>query len=360
MIIRSQKSEVRQIQNTEHRRQKSDSLFSVLCLLCLLFLSSCIPAKEGLYKETRSSMYTIVSITVSSDSKEKAKIAIERAFNELDRLAKLLNFYSQDSEVSMINRHAGSKPVKVSPETLEIIEKALYVSESTGGAFDITVGPVVRLWDFKNKILPDKRLLKEKLKYVGYKNVILDKERSTVFIKKKGAEIDLGGIIKGYAADKASEVLRKSGIKSGIVAVGGDIRTFGNRPDGKPWKVGIQNPRQKGKDDEIFAVVDLSDMAISTSGDYERFFVKDGKWYHHLLNPQTGYPVYESQSVTVIAKEAVFTDAFATGIFVLGPQKGMDILKRLGFDGVIIDKNSNILVTEGIKNKIKYINGVLK
>lgn len=299
-------------------------------------------------------MYTIVSITVSSDSEEKATRAIDNAFKELDRLAGLLNFYSEDSEVSMINRNAGIRPVRVSSDTLDIIEKALYVSAQTYGAFDVTVGPVVKLWDFQNKVIPDEDILREKLKYVGYKNIIVDKKQSTVFLRKKGAQIDLGGIIKGYAADRAAEVLIKNSIKSGIVAVGGDIKTFGNRPDGKPWNVGIQNPRQKGKDDEIFAVVDLSDMAISTSGDYERFFVKDGKWYHHLLNPKTGYPVYECRSVTVIAKDAVFTDAFATGVFVLGPQKGMDILKRLGFDGVIVDKNGKIFVTEGIKNKIRF------
>ncbi len=305
-------------------------------------------------------MYTIVSITVSSDSEEKAKTAIDRAFNELDRLARLFNFYSEDSEVSMINRNAGEKPVKVSPDTLEIINKALYVSENTEGAFDITVGPVVRLWDFQNKVLPDEKAVKEKLKFVGYKNIIVDKEKSMVFLKTKGVQIDLGGIIKGYAADKAVEVLKKSGIKSGIVAIAGDIKTFGKRPDGGLWNVGIQNPRQKSDNDEIIAAIGLSDAAISTSGDYQRFFIKDGRRYHHLLNPKTGYPAYGCQSVTIITKDAVFTDAFATGIFIFGPEKSMDVLKRLGFDGVIVDKDGKILVTEGIKDKIKWSNGVME
>lgn len=317
-------------------------------------------------------MYTIVSITVSSDSKETAKKAIDKAFNELDRLARLLNFYSEDSEISMINKKAGDKPVKVSPETLEIIDKALYVSENTEGAFDITVGQVVRLWDFQNKVLPDEKSIKERLKLVGYKNVIVDKKKSTVFLKTKGVQIDLGGIIKGYAADKAVEVLKKNGIKSGIVAIAGDIKTFGIRPDGKLWNVGIQNPRfnsptpslekgiKGGFSDEIIASIGLSDAAISTSGDYQRFFIKDGKRYHHLLNPKTGYPAYGCQSVTVITRDAVFTDAFATGIFILGPQKGMDVLKRLNFDGVIVEKDGKILATEGIKNKIKWSKGVLK
>ncbi len=323
---------------------------------CLLFIFSyCGPAKEGLYKETRTSMYTVVEITVSSDSQQKAKTAIDKAFGELERLAKLLNFYSEDSEISAINRHAGDKPVRVSPETIEIIEKALFVSENTEGAFDITVGPLVRLWDFQKKIIPDGTTVKEKLKLVGYKHIIIDKGASTVFLKTKGIQIDLGGIIKGYAADKAVGVMKKQGINSGIVAVAGDIKTFGIRPDGGLWKVGIQNPRQKTDKDEIMATVGLSDMAISTSGDYQKFFIKDGKKYHHLLNPKTGYPANECRSVTVITKDAAFTDAFATGIFILGPQKGMDALKRLGFDGVIVDKDGKIHVTEGIKDKITII-----
>ncbi|BCB96252.1 thiamine biosynthesis lipoprotein ApbE [Dissulfurispira thermophila] len=301
-------------------------------------------------------MYTIVSITVSSNSEEKAKEAINKAFNEMDRLARLLNFYSEDSEISMINRNAGNKPVKVSPETLEIIDKAIYTSQNTEGAFDITVGPVVKLWDFKNKAMPDEKLIKAKLKLVGYKNIVVDKEKSMIFLKTKGSQIDLGGIIKGYAADKAVDVLRKNGIQSGIVAIAGDIKVFGKKPDGGFWNIGIQNPRQKSDRDEIIATIGLSDTGISTSGDYERFFIKDGKRYHHLLNPKTGYPAYGCQSATVITKEAALTDAFATGIFILGPQKGMDALKRLGFDGVIIDKDGKIYVTEGIKKNLKWSN----
>jgi thiamine biosynthesis lipoprotein len=298
-------------------------------------------------------MYTIVSITVSSDSEQKAKTAVDAAFKELERLERLLNYYSESSEVSLINKNAGINPVKVSKETIEIIDKAIYVSENTEGAFDITMGPVIALWDFQKKALPDDRMVKEKLKLVGYKNIAINKDDSTVFIKKKEAEINMGGIIKGYAADKAVEVLKNSGIKSGIVAIAGDIKTFGTRPDGEFWKLGIQNPRQKGKNDEILAAVELSDMAISTSGDYERFFEKNGMRYHHLLNPKTGYPAYGCQSVTIIARDGVFTDAFATGIFIVGPQNGMDVIKRLGFDGVIVDKDGKILITEGIKDKIK-------
>ncbi|MDI6744762.1 MAG: FAD:protein FMN transferase [Thermodesulfovibrionales bacterium] len=299
-------------------------------------------------------MYTLVSISVSSDSEEKAEKAIEMAFNELDRLAKLLNFYSEDSEISAINRHAGDKPLRVSSETLDILEKALYVSENTAGAFDITVGPLVRLWDFQKKTIPDRATVKEKLKLVGYKNIIIGKKASTVFLKTKGIQIDLGGIIKGYAADKAVEILKQQGIRAGIVAVAGDIKTFGIRPDGGLWKVGIQNPRQQTDKDEIMATVGLSDTATSTSGDYQKFFIKDARRYHHLLNPKTGYPDNKCRSVTIIGKDAAFTDAFATGIFILGPQKGMDTLNRLGLDGIIVDKDGKIHVTQNLRGKVEF------
>jgi thiamine biosynthesis lipoprotein len=372
MIIRRQNTEDR-IQNTEYKTQtkKNRKFFiSFIWLLAsgfwLLFLSSCSPPQEKLYKETRDSMYTIVSITVSSVSPEKAKKAINEAFKELDRLEQLLNYYSEESEITAINRKAGIEPVKVSPETFDIISKAVFASEKTKGAFDITMGPVIALWDFYNAVLPDATLIKEKLKQIGYTNIILDKKKSTVFLKKKGIEINPGGIIKGYAADRAVEILKRHGIKSGIVAVAGDIKTFGTRPDRKLWMVGIQNPRptplipplaRGGNEgvDEILATIELSDMAISTSGDYIRYFIKDGKRYHHLLNPKTGYPAYECQSVTIIAEEAAYADAFATGIFILGPQKGLEVLKELGFDGVIVDKDGKIHVTEGIKDRIEFI-----
>ena len=166
--------------------------------------------------------------------------------------------------------------------------------------------------------------------------------------------IDPGGITKGYAADKAAEVLREHGIKSGIVAVAGDIRTFGLKPDGKPWRIGIRNPRARDGEDDIMATIGLSDMAISTSGDYERFFIEGGKRYHHLLDPRTGKSAGGCKCVSIIAKEGAFTDSFATGIFVLGPEKGLKVLEKLGFDAVIIDSQDKIHMTPGIRGKIEF------
>jgi thiamine biosynthesis lipoprotein len=325
----------------------------VMVFMLFSLVTSCSSNSKRMYKETRLALYTFVSVAVYADATQTANAAIESTFKELDRLGKLLNFYSEDSEVSVINRYAGIQPVKVSKDTIEVIKKALYVSKSTDGAFDITIGPIVKLWDFEKQILPDEKAIKAKLHLVNYRNVVIDEVRSTVFLKKKGMEIDLGGIEKGYAADRAVEVLKKNGITAGIVAVGGEVKPFGTKPDGDVWRVGIKNPDRNNKEDDVYAIVKLSGKAISTSGGYEKFFIKDGKTYHHILNPATGYPAYECQSVSIVANDA--PDGFPTGIFVLGPKKGMEVLKRLGIDGVIMGKDGNILVTEGIKDKVEFI-----
>ena len=190
---------------------------------------------------------------------------------------------------------------------------------------------------------------------MGYKHIVIDKEASTVFLKTKGIQIDLGGIIKGFAADKAVEILKQQGIKAGIVAIAGDIKTFGIRPDGGLWKVGIQNPRQQTDKDEITATIAMTDMAISTSGDYERYFIIDGKRYHHILNPKTGYPADECRSVSIIAKDGSITDPFSTGIFILGAEKGIKLLEEMGIDGIIVDKNGKIHTTPNLRGKLEII-----
>ncbi len=334
-------------------RTSVDLLCLVLCVL--LFLSSCAVSQERVFKETRFAMYTVTSITVSSSSEKKALTAIDAAFKEIEKLERLMNFYSKDSEITVINNNAGMGPVRVSPETFEVIDKAVFTAESTDGSFDVTVGPLVKLWDFQNKIVPDDKAIKERLKVVGYKNIVLDKREGSVFLRKKGMQIDLGGIVKGYSADKAVAVLKSNGIASGIVAVGGEVKAFGRKPDGTLWNIGIKNPRQKSDADEILATLRLSDKAVSTSGDYEKFFEKNGTWYHHILDPKTGYPVYRCRSATIVADDAVFTDAFATGIFVLGPQRGMEVLKRLGFEGLIVDHEGAIYTTDGLKGKINFM-----
>ena len=299
-------------------------------------------------------MDTLVTITVVSGSQEKADRAIEAAFSEIEQIAKLSDFYSPDSEISMINRKSGISGVTVSPDVLEMLSNALYVSENTGGAFDITIGPVMSLYDFHRNIKPDDREIRRNLHFVNYRNLSVDRKKSTVFLKEKGMLVDPGGITKGYTADKAVEILKQQGIHAGLVAVAGDIKAFGLKPDGKPWTIGIRNPAPGNSEDDIIATIGLTDMAISTSGDYERFFILDGKKYHHLIDPKTGYPASGCRSVSVIAKNGVFTDSFATGVFILGPEKGMKVLEKMGFEGIIIDSTGKAHITPGIRGKIEF------
>lgn len=331
-------------------------LLATCCLLLSAFICSCSGAKEKIYRKSQILMDTLVTISVVSDSGSKAEKAMDRAFSEIGKLDTMLNIFSDRSEVSAINKGAGISPVRVSPETIEVIEKAVFTSEKTDGAFDPTIGPETSRWDFSGKTSspPDVKTIKEKLGLVGYKKIVIDKEKSTLYLKKKGMLLDLGGIAKGYAADRAVDELKRQGIKAGLVSVAGDIKAFGLKPDKSSWIIGIRNPRPKNKDDEIIATIGLKDMAISTSGDYERYFVFNGKRYHHILDPKTGFPADGCRSVSVITQDGVNTDSFSTGVFVLGPEKGMQVLKEIGFEGIIIDINGNIHTTPGLRDKIEF------
>ncbi len=355
------------IQNSKFKIQINTLYFLLFTFHFSLFtfLYACTPYKENIYRKNRILMNTLVTITVVSDSKDSAEKAIDTAFSEIEKLEKLSNFFSPESEVCRINKNAGISEVKVSPDIIDVLDRAIMVSEKTEGAFDVTIGPVITLYDFYKKIKPEENAIKKKLPLVNYRDLIIDRNKSTAFLQKRGMLIDLGGIAKGYAADKAVDTLKKKGISSGLVAVAGEIKAFGLKPDGRPWKIGIRNPRippnphsvkggKGGFSDDIMATLELKDMAISTSGDYERCFILNGRRYHHLLSPKTGYPAEECQSVSVIAKEGTFTDAFATGVFVLGPVKGINVLEKMGFDGVIVDSQGKIYTTPDIRGKVEF------
>ena len=330
---------------------------SLIILILLTSAFSCSPGKDSVYIKTMPLMDTIVSITVVADSKAAAEQTIEKAFAKISRFGDLINFYSDKSELAEINRNAGLQRVKVSPETLDLIEKAVFAAEKSGGAFDPTIGPIVKLWDFLNKKEPTEIEIAQALPLVNYKDILIDRTAATVFLKRKGMMIDLGGIAKGYAADLAVELLKREGIRSGLVSIAGDIRTFGMKPDKKSWIIGIKNPRQTGEKDEIIAKIRLSDKAISTAGDYERFFLGTGKRYHHLLDPKSGYPAELSRSVSVIAERGVMTDGFDNAVFILGPEKGMRLIKEMGMDAMIIDSSGTLHMTDAIKEIITIEKG---
>jgi len=325
---------------------------SLLMLVLLTTVLSCSRGKETVYKKTMPLMDTIVSITVVSPSKDAAEQAIEKTFSVITRFGDRINFYSDKSELAELNRNAGIRAVKVSPETVDVIGHAIFTAEKSGGAFDPTIGPIVKLWDFLNKKRPTELEIARALPLVNYRDILINRTNATVFLRRKGMMIDLGGIAKGYAADLAVESLKKEGILSGLVSIAGDIRTFGTKPDKGPWTIGIKNPRQTGEKDEIIARIRLSDQAISTAGDYERFFLQEGKRYHHLLDPKSGYPAELSRSVSLVAGKGVITDGFDNAVFILGPEKGMKLAREMDIDAIIIDSSGTIHMTDAIKEKI--------
>ncbi len=329
---------------------------AVVLLLSFALPSSCSRNSAEVYRKTKPLMDTLVTITVVADSAGKADSAIDSAFSVIEKFGDKIDFFKGTSELSAINKNAGIRPVKVSPETLGVIERAIYISRISGGAFDPTVGPETDLWDFAKKIKPSDEEIRKNLPLVDYRKIVIDKKNSTVFLKEKGMKMDLGGIAKGYAADMALADLRREGITAGIVAAAGDIRAFGLKPDGSPWNVGIKNPRQKGDKDEILAKARLSDKAVSTSGDYERYFIENGRRYHHILNPKTGYPADQCRSVTVISDDGIFADGFTTAVFVLGPEKGMELVRKAGADALIVDKDGSIHTTPGLRKMVTFEN----
>jgi thiamine biosynthesis lipoprotein len=298
-------------------------------------------------------MGTAVEITLLGEDEESAQKAALRAFQEIKRIEYLMSPWIESSDVSRINRSAGSDGVRVSPETVEVIKRAQEVSKLSDGAFDITVGPLVQLWRKAREEgkPPEMEEVKEALNLVNFRNLKI-LYGGKISLGKKGMNIDLGGIAKGYAVDRAFELLKGLGFRNLVVNAGGDLRVGGSKPDG-PWSIGIQHPRDPEK---IIARISLSDAAMATSGDYEKFFIHQGKRYHHILNPENGFPAEGCQSVTVFHKEATTADALATAIFALGPEKGYALCQRLeGVDCLIVDRDGKFTFSPNLKDRISFI-----
>jgi FAD:protein FMN transferase len=297
-------------------------------------------------------MGTLVSITAVGRTEELASEAITAGFQEVKRLEQLLSTWIRDSELSRVNAAAGRSPVRVSLETMVVVRKSLQIAEMTEGAFNIAIGPAVDAWNISAEPrLPTSEELAALKALVDLQNVHTDVWERTIYLQKPGMRIDVGGIGKGYAADQVVTVMKKTGAVAGVVALSGDIKTFGRLPDGGRFPVGIKHPRKEG---EIFAEIYLQDEAISTAGDYERFFDKDGVRYHHILDPQTLQPARSCQSVSVIAKEGVMADGLDTGIFVLGPERGMELVEQLeDVEAIIVDGQGRVHISSGLRNRVK-------
>ena len=278
-----------------------------------------------------------------------AMVRIDAAVAEIQRIERLLTTYDESSETNLINRNAGIVPVAVSGETFGLIERSIRISEVTQGAFDITYGSVdKRLWNFDQQMrqLPDRRLARKMVRLINYRNILLDKARSMVFLMEKGMRIGFGGIGKGYAAERAKWVMQGMGVDSGVVNASGDLTAWGYQPDGKAWTIGIVRPDIKG---EIFSYLSITNMSLATSGNYEKFIVIDGKRYSHTINPRTGLPVTGIKSVTIITPNAEIADAMATPVMIMGIGPGLYMINQMkDIEAVIIDDDDNIYTSDHI------------
>jgi thiamine biosynthesis lipoprotein len=292
------------------------------------------------------------TITVVAQNEKTANENINLAINEIRRIEALLTTYKNDSQTNLINENAGVKPVKVDLEVFNLIERCIGLSRITQGAFDISYGSIDKsLWNFDKAMtkLPDAETALKMIHLIDYRNIILDKENTTVFLKKAGMRIGFGGIGKGYAAEMAKQLLIKNNVKSGIINASGDLSTWGLQPNGKKWTIGVADPESPAA---AFSYMEVSNKAVATSGNYEKFVTIDGKKYSHTIDPKTGLPITGIKSVTIITSNAEFADAMATPIAVMGIKAGLFLIDQIpDLYCIVIDDNNTIYTSKNINLK---------
>jgi thiamine biosynthesis lipoprotein len=291
-------------------------------------------------------MGTRINVELWTEDKTAGDKAIDAVIAEMERIDRDMSTYKPDSEVSQVNANAAKEPVKISAELFELLTTALEYSRITGGAFDITYASVGFMYDFRAHQKPTESQIKSALPAVNYRHVILDDKNRTVRFTQAGVRIDLGGIGKGHAVDRGIAILKSLGVTHALVTAGGDSRIIGDR-FGKPWIIGIRHPDDKSK---VIAKIPLEDTAISTSGDYERYFDEDGKRYHHIIDPRTGHSASKVRSATILANTATRTDGLSKTAFVLGPEEAMKLYNRLGdVDAILVTLEGKVLYSQGIQ-----------
>lgn len=299
------------------------------------------------------SALTLMAWTADEDAANKAFDAV---FREFERLDGLLSVWKPESDVAKLNAAAGAGKVDVSRDTMLVLKAARDMGDLTGGLFDVTFGPLSEIWRFdhdQDESIPDRAAIEARLPLVDYRRIVLDERAGTAFLQRQGMKAHLGGIGKGYAVDRAAAILREAGIDNFSIQAGGDLYVGGRRGD-RPWRLGIADPR--AADGAVFARVELEDSTFSTSGDYERAFIKDGVRYHHILDPKTGEPSRRSRSVTIVAKSAMQADGLSTGVFLLGPEDGMALVERLrDVEAVIVGADNQVHVSSGLKDKVEIL-----
>ena len=290
-------------------------------------------------REDADIMGTRITVELFHADPSIARRGVDMVFSEMRRIDNSMSPYIESSELAQLNKEAHRGPYRVSKELFHLIQRSQEFSRKTQGAFDITFASVGFLYDYRNAIKPDESERIRATSLINYRNLVLDEEQSSITFTKPGVRIDLGGIAKGYAVDRCIKLLKELGISQALVTAGGDSRIIGDRW-GRPWTVGVRNPRDP---DEVIAVIPLQDVALSTSGDYQRYFEEDGIRYHHIINPQSGKSARELQSVTIIAPDATTTDALSTSVFVLGVEAGLALINSLAeTDAILVDSKGRL------------------
>jgi thiamine biosynthesis lipoprotein len=329
-------------------------------LLACLLMPACMRARDDdavrLVERVRIAMGSELRLTAWTADEAGAGAAFDAVFADFDRLEALMSVWRDGSDVQRLNGAAGDHAVTVSPEVLDVLRVAREVSEWTGGKFDITFGALSDVWRFdhdQDNRVPERIEIDRRLPLIDYRAVQVDDQSGTAFITRKGMRVHLGGIGKGYAVDRAADLLRKRGFHDFVIQAGGDLYVAGHRGS-RPWRLGIRDPR--GPADRSFAMLDLADGTFSTSADYERFFLKDGRRYHHILDPDIGEPASGCRSVTIVSNRAVLADALSTGVFVLGPRDGMALIERLpDIEGVVVTATNDVLISSGLRDRLSLI-----
>ncbi len=316
-----------------------------LLSLMIALLLAAAPARAEWFFREEAIMGTRVAVELWSEDATLAARAMEAVIAEMRRTDALMSTYKPESQLSAVNAHAFERPVTVDPEIIEVVARSFDFSRMSGGAFDVTYASVGYLYDYRAHQRPSGEQVAAALPTIDYRQVQVDRERNTIRFLRKGVRIDLGGIAKGYAVDRSIDRLRDLGIEHAMVNAGGDTRLLGDRR-GKPWIVGVRDPRNEGR---MVTRLPLENEAISTSGDYERYFEEDGVRYHHILVPGTGDVARAVRSATVIGPDATLTDGLSTTVFVLGVERGMELVSRLpGVEAVIVDKDGRIFYSDGL------------
>lgn len=323
-------------------------LMRTIFLLIFFVFSVKSFAQQTFHKRTLL-MGSRFDITVVAENNVQGKAYIEMAIAEINRIEKLISSWDVNSQTSKINRNAGIRPVKVDTGLFDLIQRALSISKLTDGAFDISYASMDKIWKFDGSMdeIPSAEAIKKSVQKVGFENIILDEQHQSVYLTKEGMKIGFGAIGKGYAADKAKQLLITKGVVAGIINASGDMSTWGKQPDGKEWMVAITNPMNKNN---AFAILPLKQGAVVTSGDYEKFVKFNGLRYSHIINPKTGYPATGIISATIFASSAELADALATAVFVMGKDVALDRINQLpNIECIIIDDKGKIHKSENIK-----------